>query len=264
MNLISPSRLSAAAMGTDTMDISEQLLQGSQIQEYLEQIARLRLTVFREYPYLYDGKLKDELEYLKHYANHVEATVIIASCGNEVVGAVTAIPLQYESEELSSPFAATQYPVERIIYIGEMLFYAGYRNKGLGSRLLSSIEQHFVTQKNYEYLTSATVMRADDDPYCPDGYVPIDRFLQRNQFAQLPGVTTHFTWKEVDGIPRDHEMQFWIKALCPMSWQLWRQDDNGQRFLVGEYKDEATAETSMADLMKCLHKQTYWIEKAIE
>ena len=218
-------------METDTMDISEQLLQGSQIQEYLEQIAQLRLTIFREYPYLYDGQQKDELEYLKHYASHTEATAIIASCGNELAGAVTAIPLQYESEELASPLAATQYPVERIIYIGELLFYPDYRNKGLGSRLLSRIEQHFLDQKSYDYLTSATVMRPDDHPRCPDGYVPIDRFLQRSQFVKLAGVTTHFTWKEVDGIPRDHEMQFWIKALSPMIWQLWRQDDNGQRFL---------------------------------
>lgn len=49
-----------------------------------------------------------------------------------------------------------------------------------------------------------------------------------------------------------------------MSWQLWRQDDNGHRFLVGEYEDLATAEARMAELMKCHHKQTYWIEKAAE
>jgi hypothetical protein len=46
-----------------------------------------------------------------------------------------------------------------------------------------------------------------------DGYVPIERFLLTNQFAKMPGVTTHFTWKEIDGIRRNHEMQFWIKSL---------------------------------------------------
>jgi len=48
-----------------------------------------------------------------------------------------------------------------------------------------------------------------------------------------------------------------------MIWQLWRQDDNGHRFLVGEYQDKSAAEVRMADLMKCLHKLTYWIENAI-
>lgn len=46
-----------------------------------------------------------------------------------------------------------------------------------------------------------------------------------------------------------------------MTWQLWRQDDIGQRFLVGEYDDKSVAEAKMAELMKCIHKQTYWIEK---
>ena len=200
-------------MKTDAMDISERLLQGSQIQEYLDQIAQLRLTIFKEYPYLYDGRLKDELVYLQHFANHAETIAIIASCGNQLAGAVTAIPLQFESEELTSPFAVTPYPVERVMYVGELLFYPDYRNKGLGTRLLSRIEQHTLTWNNYEYLTSATVMRPEDHSCRPEGYVPIERFLQRNRFDKLPGVTSHFTWKEIDGTRRDHEMQFWIKAL---------------------------------------------------
>jgi hypothetical protein len=42
---------------------------------------------------------------------------------------------------------------------------------------------------------------------------------------------------------------------------LWREDDNGQRFLVGEYATELEAEEQMASLTKEQHKQTYWIEK---
>lgn len=49
-----------------------------------------------------------------------------------------------------------------------------------------------------------------------------------------------------------------------MIWQLWRQDDNGHRFLVGEYEDRTTAEVRMAELMTCHNKQTYWVEKGAE
>lgn len=44
-----------------------------------------------------------------------------------------------------------------------------------------------------------------------------------------------------------------------MNWQLWRQDDNGQRFLVDTYSTRGDAETRMAELMQGHHKQTYWI-----
>ena len=201
-------------MGIDMANISEQFLQGAQIHDCLEDIAQLRLAIFKEYPYLYDGRLQDELEYLRHYAAHGEAIAIIAFCANNIAGAVTAIPLHCESNDMTAPFAATSYPVERVYYIGELLFYQDYRNQGLGTRLLSRIEQHVRKQMSYDYLASATVVRPDNDPLCPEGYVPIKRFLDRNRFVKLPGVTTHFTWKETDGMRRGHEMQLWIKDLA--------------------------------------------------
>lgn len=126
MNLISPLRLSAAALKIEAMNMTGRLLQGSRIQEYLEQIAQLKLSIFKEYPNLNDGHLKDELDYLRHYANHDEAITIIASCGNELAGAVTAIPLQCESEALTFPCAATQY---RHLCDGLAIRPAGFRHK---------------------------------------------------------------------------------------------------------------------------------------
>ena len=42
-------------------------------------------------------------------------------------------------------------------------------------------------------------------------------------------------------------------------WQLWRQDDNGNRFLVGEFATREAAELRLSELTRILHKQTYWI-----
>lgn len=44
-----------------------------------------------------------------------------------------------------------------------------------------------------------------------------------------------------------------------MPFDLWRQDDNGNRFLVGTYPDQESAETRLAELTRSLHKQTFWI-----
>jgi len=46
-----------------------------------------------------------------------------------------------------------------------------------------------------------------------------------------------------------------------MRFFLWRQDDNGNRFLVGEYSDRAAAEARLAELTRSLHRQTYWISE---
>ncbi len=47
-----------------------------------------------------------------------------------------------------------------------------------------------------------------------------------------------------------------------MDFELWRQDDNGNRFLVGTFAERAAAEARMAELTRVVHKQTYWISEA--
>lgn len=47
-----------------------------------------------------------------------------------------------------------------------------------------------------------------------------------------------------------------------MVWQLWRQDDNGNRFLVGDFSRRELAESKLDELTGCFHKQIYWISEA--
>ena len=49
-----------------------------------------------------------------------------------------------------------------------------------------------------------------------------------------------------------------------MVFELWRQDDNGNRFLVGAFSDRAVAERRLAELCRNPHKQTYWISEKTE
>ena len=40
---------------------------GAEIRDYFEDLTQLRMTVFKEFPYLYEGSLEYELEYLETY-----------------------------------------------------------------------------------------------------------------------------------------------------------------------------------------------------
>ncbi len=44
-------------------------------------------------------------------------------------------------------------------------------------------------------------------------------------------------------------------------FELWRQDDNGNRFKVAGFDRLADAEKKMAELTCSPHKQIYWIER---
>jgi len=192
---------------------TEQLLTGTSIAAELDELATLRLEIFEEYPYLYRGRREDELKYLGTYAAAPDACVILAYDGCSIIGAATGMPLIHEDAQTREAFAGTAYPLNEIYYVGELLFRPAYRNGGRGRKLLAHLEGHLRSLGRYRKLTCATVERPDDHPLRPPDYIPITRFLARTGFVRLPGVTTHFMWRETDGTKRDHAMQFWMKTL---------------------------------------------------
>lgn len=194
--------------------ITEKLLAGAAIADVLDEVATLRLEIFQEYPYLYQGRREDERKYLGTYAATPDACVILAYDGDAVIGAVAGMPLIHEDVQVLDAFAAgTAFPPDEAYYVGELLFRPAYRNGGLGQKLLARLESHIHSLGRYRSLTCATVERPDDHPLLPHDYINISKFLARTGFARLSGVTTSFTWREIDGVKRDHPMQFWIKPI---------------------------------------------------
>jgi hypothetical protein len=46
------------------------------------------------------------------------------------------------------------------------------------------------------------------------------------------------------------------------TWELWRQDDNGNRFLIGRFGTAEAAEAEQRRFEALGHKQTYWVQPA--
>jgi len=194
-------------------EITGQLLTGAVIADALNDLATLRLEIFPEYPYLYQGRREDEIAYLGTYAKTPDACVILACDGSTVIGAATGMPLVHEDAQIRDAFAGTTFPLNEVYYVGELLLRPTYRNCGLGRKLLAQLESLIRSLGSYRRLTCATVERPDDHHMRPRDYAPITRFLARTGFVQLFGVTTCFMWLETDGVKRDHPMQFWSKEL---------------------------------------------------
>jgi hypothetical protein len=43
-------------------------------------------------------------------------------------------------------------------------------------------------------------------------------------------------------------------------WTVWRQDGNGNRYIVEHHTQRAVAETQAAEMEARGHKQLYWVE----
>ena len=45
-----------------------------------------------------------------------------------------------------------------------------------------------------------------------------------------------------------------------MPWELWRQDEHGNEFLIRAFDDPISAEKARADFVASGHHQHYWVK----
>ena len=107
-------------------------LTGEEIGPALPALARLRIAVFRDWPYLYDGSLAYEEKYLAKLAAAQGAVVVAAYDGEEIIGCATAAPMAEVEAELAVPFRQHGMDPARIFYCGESVLLPAYRGRGLG------------------------------------------------------------------------------------------------------------------------------------
>jgi GNAT superfamily N-acetyltransferase len=106
-------------------------LSGERLRRHLPDLAGLRIAVFREFPYLYEGSQDYEERYLRTYAEAPDSVVVGAFDDDRVVGAATALPLRHEPDDLTRPFVEHGYPVEEVS-TRRVRAPAEYRGQGMG------------------------------------------------------------------------------------------------------------------------------------
>ena len=186
---------------------------GSQISSAIAELARLRIAVFREWPYLYDGDEHYERGYLETYAQCPEAAIILARDGTDVVGASTCLPLIEETDAVRAPFQSRGIDVARFFYFGESVLLPEFRGQGAGVRFFEARER-VARKAAADFAVFCAVRRPDNHPARPAHSADMPRFWRQRGYTPLPGVFCHMAWKEIGGVePLDHELDFWIKPL---------------------------------------------------
>jgi GNAT superfamily N-acetyltransferase len=187
---------------------------GAAVGEYLAALAVLRIEVFREWPYLYDGDVAYEERYLAPYATTADALVAIAWAGDGLVGAATALPLAAHSDEVVPPLVGAGYDPATVYYFGESVLRRDFRGRGLGHRFFDEREA-FARARGYRTAAFCAVDRPADHPRRPADYVPLDRFWGKRGFVRRPDIIARFAWKDLDADAETAKpMVFWTKALA--------------------------------------------------
>ncbi|TAF32789.1 MAG: GNAT family N-acetyltransferase [Cytophagales bacterium] len=188
--------------------------QGKEIAEISQDLAQLRIAVFRDFPYLYEGSLEYEKDYLQVYEASENALVWAIYNQNGMVGATTALPLSHESSELQRPFLQAGLSIDSIFYFGESMLLKPYRGLGFGSKFFDVREAHARSFGTYQTACFCAVQRSEQHPLKPPRYRPNDNFWKRKGYEPLQGITCSMAWPDLgETNPTSKEMQFWSKSL---------------------------------------------------
>ena len=186
------------------------------VERHLGALAALRIAVFREYPYLYDGTLAYEERYLRGFAGSPASTLIVARDGERVVGASTAMPLTAHGDRdvMVPALARAGYTAERVYYFGESVLLAAYRGHGIGHRFFD-LREEAAREHGFTVAAFCAVERGEDDPRKPHDYVPHDAFWTKRGYVRRPEAVALFRWTDVgEHAESQKPMVFWTKELA--------------------------------------------------
>jgi GNAT superfamily N-acetyltransferase len=168
------------------MDLRFEECRGGEITARICELGRLRIAVFREYPYLYDGDEEAEMGYLRSYAAAAGSYVCLACDGGEAVGATTCVPMTEAEEAFRKPFADAGWDLARICYFGESVLLPEYRGHGVGREFFRRREAE-ATRLGLPVTTFCAVDRPPDHPARPAGYRPLATRADRNSRRSFHG-----------------------------------------------------------------------------
>lgn len=200
-------------MSVPALEITE--IPGSELGPWIDALGGLRIRVFRDFPYLYDGSLDYERNYLKTYQEvSTSRIVLVTSSEGELVGATTCLPLVEESEEFTQPFLRAGIDVSGILYFGESIVLPEWRGRGLGKEFFLRREAH-ARRLGLHTCAFCAVDRPHDHPMRPPGHRFLDGFWNSLGYLKQPGLQAEFHWKEIgEETETPKTLTFWTRKIC--------------------------------------------------
>lgn len=200
------------------MNIMVEIFTGKDTSNFINLIAQLRIKHFREYPYLYEGNMELEKQYLQAYAADVRSIFVIAKVNDEITEVSTGIPLVSSSvllKDAETIFRENGLEPNEYYYYGEVIILPEHRGLEILVKMLAA-QNKKVREWGYKYITGLTVIRGEKHPLKPDDYKSPDKLGHYFGYNKS-GFTIKYSWPTIqkDGHVKNmsNALEFWLKKL---------------------------------------------------
>ncbi|HEV2601175.1 MAG TPA: hypothetical protein VGT41_02655 [Candidatus Babeliales bacterium] len=210
------------AQPAEQNDYSFKLLTGKELQDIALFMIQQRIEIMRDYPYLYQGDMNEEIIYMQQFISLPHAAAAVAYLHDQPVGFVSGTSfLDYESDMRGSSALFMEHGLDPkdFYYIPEAMIMAEHRRKSLFKSLHHLIELHaqslgykalcLLSENHDQHPLKPIDYRGPDGAFTRAGYSKTDMIM-----VISPDV---FVWPTIqpDGSIKiqTHFLAYWIKIF---------------------------------------------------
>ncbi|MEE4330851.1 MAG: GNAT family N-acetyltransferase [Wenzhouxiangella sp.] len=181
---------------------------------FLDDLAALRMRVFHDWPYLYEGSIEEERRYLNHFAESDQSVLVLARAEDgRIVGCSTAMALSEAETAFRQPFIEAGWNLDEMMYFGESVLLPQWRGRGLGHAFFDQREA-MARALGKTGACFCAVQRPADHPLRPAQARDLAPFWSKRGYRRRPELTTRFPWTDRGETSETLKpMVFWTRAL---------------------------------------------------
>jgi GNAT superfamily N-acetyltransferase len=194
------------------------ILTGSAQKALIPFIAAQRIKQYQDYPYLYDGNMQEETDYVAWCLEQPSSALAVAYIDDAPIGFASGISLVDFDDHMKGSiqaFTHANFNPHNYYYLADIMVVPAYQGNKISSLLLQAIENH---ARNNAYKNICCITENHDThPFKPIDYVSVVEVLL-SRFSYVPSsITLSFEWltRQADGssAQQTHILQYWIKSL---------------------------------------------------
>jgi GNAT superfamily N-acetyltransferase len=196
---------------------SMQLHQGQKLGKFARFIAEQRVTMFAEYPYLYQAAVEDDMPYTTWFSQLPKSAAVVAYYEDKPIGFIAGTSFKDFGEHFQGSvalFEDAQLNPESYFYISEVIIIPEHRGEGLSTQLFEVIE-NYAKQAGYTKACFVTESHKKH-PLKPANYRDLGVLWTKLGYS-LMNLFLQFSWPtlQTDGSSemQEHTLEYWQKDL---------------------------------------------------